>query len=504
MNKPVILTILDGFGLKDEEYGNAIRQAKIPNFTYLWNNYPHSKLVASGEKVGLPHGQMGNSEVGHMNIGAGRLVYQPLELINSKIKDKTYENNEEILKLFEHVKKNNSTLHLLGLLSDGGVHSHINHLFALMDLCKKEKIDKVYYHVFLDGRDTLPDSAMKYLKELNDKINEINLGSIATITGRFYAMDRDNRWDRIELAYNNIVKGTGTKYDNFEDAINDSYNAGVYDEFVKPILLDENGLIKENDGLLVFNYRPDRLREIFSALTNPNFAGFQREFINNLRLVTMMPVSDEVICTNAFKLDDLSNTFGEYISGLGYTQLRIAETEKYAHVTYFFDGGVEKDLKGCKRILIPSPKVATYDMQPEMSAKEITDTLLEEIDKFDVVILNFANCDMVGHTGVFDAAVKALETVDFNLGRIYKKVKELGGTLLVTADHGNCEEMLDKDGNKLTAHTTNLVPFIICDKKYTVKDGKLGDIAPTMLTIMKEKIPEEMTGNILIEITKKL
>ena len=350
----------------------------------------------------------------------------------------------------------------------------------------------------------MPDSAMKYLKELNDKINEINLGSIATITGRFYAMDRDNRWDRIELAYNNIVKGTGTKYDNFEDAINDSYDAGVYDEFVKPILLDENGLIKENDGLLVFNYRPDRLREIFSALTNPNFAGFQREFINNLRLVTMMPVSDEVICTNAFKLDDLSNTFGEYISGLGYTQLRIAETEKYAHVTYFFDGGVEKDLKGCKRILIPSPKVATYDMQPEMSAKEITDTLLEEIDKFDVVILNFANCDMVGHTGVFDAAVKAVETVDFNLGRIYKKVKELGGTLLVTADHGNCEEMLDKDGNKLTAHTTNLVPFIICDNEYTVKDGKLGDIAPTMLTIMKEKIPEEMTGNILIEITKKL
>lgn len=502
--KKVLLCILDGVGLSPDKYGNAFYNANTKTIDKLMKNYPNTTLEASGEFVGLPSGQMGNSEVGHMNIGAGRLVYQPLELINSKIKDKTYENNEEILKLFEHVKKNNSTLHLLGLLSDGGVHSHINHLFALMDLCKKEKIDKVYYHVFLDGRDTLPDSAMKYLKELNDKINEINLGSIATITGRFYAMDRDNRWDRIELAYNNIVKGTGTKYDNFEDAINDSYDAGVYDEFVKPILLDENGLIKENDGLLVFNYRPDRLREIFSALTNPNFAGFQREFINNLRLVTMMPVSDEVICTNAFKLDDLSNTFGEYISGLGYTQLRIAETEKYAHVTYFFDGGVEKDLKGCKRILIPSPKVATYDMQPEMSAKEITDTLLEEIDKFDVVILNFANCDMVGHTGVFDAAVKAVETVDFNLGRIYKKVKELGGTLLVTADHGNCEEMLDKDGNKLTAHTTNLVPFIICDNEYTVKDGKLGDIAPTMLTIMKEKIPEEMTGNILIEITKKL
>lgn len=498
MNKPVILTILDGFGLRDDEYGNAISKAETPNFDYLWNNYPHSKLIASGEEVGLPCGQMGNSEVGHMNIGAGRLVYQPLELINSKIKDKTYENNNEISKLFEHVKKNNSTLHLIGLLSDGGVHSHINHLFALIDLCKKENISKVYYHVFLDGRDTLPDSSMKYLKELDNKIKEVNLGSIATISGRFYAMDRDNRWDRVELAYNNMVKGTGKKYDNFKDAIINSYNDGVYDEFVEPILLNENGLIKENDGLLVFNYRPDRLRELFSALTNPNFSGFEREFINNLKLVTMMPVSDEVICTNAFKLDDLVNTFGEYISDLGYTQLRIAETEKYAHVTYFFDGGIEKELKECKRILIPSPKVATYDMQPEMSAKEITDTLLKEIDKFDVVILNFANCDMVGHTGSFDAAVKAVETVDFNLGRIYEKVKELGGTLLVTADHGNCEEMLDKEGNKLTAHTTNLVPFIICDNKYILKNGKLGDIAPTMLTIMNEKIPKEMTGNCLV------
>ena len=498
MKKPVVLCILDGVGLSDSDYGNALHQADTKFLDSLWKKYPHSKLDASGEKVGLPHGQMGNSEVGHMNIGSGRLVYQPLELINSKIKDKTYETNKEILSVFEHVKEHNSSLHLCGLLSDGGVHSHINHLFAIMELCKKNNISKVYYHVFLDGRDTLPESSIKYLNQLENKIKEIGVGNIATITGRFYAMDRDNRWDRVEEAYNNIVNGSGLKYDNFQDAIKDSYNDGIYDEFVKPILLNENGLIKENDGILVFNYRPDRLRELFSALTNPKFQGFERKFINNLKLVTMMPVSDEVICTNAFKLDDLKNTFGEYISNLGYTQLRIAETEKYAHVTYFFDGGVEKKLKGCKRILIPSPKVTTYDLKPEMSAEKITDALLNEINDFDVVILNFANGDMVGHTGVFEAAVKAVETVDFNLGRIYKKLKELNGTLIITADHGNCEEMLDKDGNKLTSHTTNLVPFIVCDTNYKVKDGKLGDIAPTILEIMKEKIPKEMTGDSLI------
>jgi len=499
MGKPVVLTILDGFGLKESEYGNAIKHAKKPNFNYLWENYPHSKLEASGEYVGLPSGQMGNSEVGHMNIGAGRIVYQPLELINSKIKDGSFFDNSELLSLIEHVKRNASKLHIFGLLSDGGVHSHINQLFAVIDLCKRQNIKNVYYHLFLDGRDTLPNSALTYLDELQKKIDEVSVGSIATISGRFYAMDRDNRWERVEQAYNNIVRGTGKKYNNYKDVIEESYKEEIFDEFVKPVVLDGNGLVEENDGILVFNYRPDRLRELFSALTNPNFIGFNREFINNLKLVTMMPVSDEVVYTNAFKLDELTNTVGEYISSLGYTQLRIAETEKYAHVTYFFDGGIEKDLNGCERILIPSPKVATYDMQPEMSAKEVTDTLLDKINNFDVVILNFANCDMVGHTGDFDAAVKAVETVDEQLDRIYKKVQELGGTLIVTADHGNCEEMLDEKGNILTAHTTNLVPFIVCDKRYTLKDGKLGDIAPTMLTAMGLNVPNEMSGKVLIE-----
>lgn len=499
MKKPILLAILDGFGLKNEEYGNAIYHANTENFDYLWKNYPHSKLEASGECVGLPHGQMGNSEVGHMNIGAGRIVYQPLELINSKIKDGTFFENKEIKAVLEHVKKNDSKLHIFGLLSDGGVHSHINHLFSIIDFCKREHIEKVYYHLFLDGRDTLPDSALNYLDKLNEKINETSLGKIATITGRFYAMDRDNRWDRVKAAYQNIVSGTGIEYDNYKGAILDSYEEKIYDEFVKPIVLDKTGLVEENDGLLVFNYRPDRLRELFSAITNPEFNGFERKLIPNLKLCTMMPVSEEVICTNAFHLDNLSNTFGEYISNLGYTQLRIAETEKYAHVTYFFDGGVEKDLPGCVRILIPSPKVSTYDLKPEMSAEEVTNTLLDKIENFDVIILNFANCDMVGHTGDFNAAVRAIETVDKQLGRIYKKVEELGGILLVTADHGNCEEMLDREGNKLTAHTTNLVPFIICEENYTLKDGKLGDIAPTMLRIMDIKVPEEMTGNSLID-----
>ena len=499
MKKPVILTILDGFGLKDEEYGNAIKHANTVNFDYLWNNYPHSKLQASGEMVGLPSGQMGNSEVGHMNIGAGRIVYQPLELINSKIKDETFYENQEFLNLFAHVKKNNSKLHIFGLLSDGGVHSHINQLFAIIDLCKRENITNVYYHLFLDGRDTLPDCAMTYLDMLDEKIKKTQVGSIATIAGRFYAMDRDNRWDRIKLTYDTIVNGSGNKYDNYKEVIENSYKEEIYDEFVKPAILNNEGLVSENDGLLVFNYRPDRLRELFSAFTNPNFNGFERNFINNLKLVTMMPVSDEVISTHAFELDKLSNTLGEYISNLGYTQLRIAETEKYAHVTYFFDGGVEKDLKGCKRILIPSPKVATYDLKPEMSADEVCDTLLKEIGNFDVVILNFANCDMVGHTGDFEAAVKAVETVDKNLGKIYDKVTSMRGTLIVTADHGNCEEMLDHEGNKLTAHTTNLVPFIVCDNSYILKDGKLGDIAPTMLKIMGVEIPKEMTGNVLLK-----
>ncbi len=496
--KKAILCILDGFGLRESEHGNAVKLAKHPNFDSLLDKYPHSKLVASGTLVGLPDGQMGNSEVGHLNIGAGRIVYQPLELINSKIKDGSFFQNDKILEIMNHVKKNNSKLHIFGLLSDGGVHSHINHLFALIDMCKKENIDKVYYHVFMDGRDTLPDVGIKFLDELQKKIDASNLGSIATICGRYYAMDRDNRWDRIKKAYDAIVLGEGEHYLSYQECIDSNKKRSLTDEFIIPAILDEEGMVKDNDGLIVFNFRPDRLRELFMTLTNPNFCEFDAKKFENIKLTTMMKVSDDVITTNAFRLESLDNTLGEYISNLGLKQLRIAETEKYAHVTYFFDGGIEKDLPLCTKKLIPSPKVATYDLQPEMSAYEVTDELLKIIDDYDLVILNFANCDMVGHTGVLEAAIKAVETVDYNLGRIIDKVSQNGMTLLVTADHGNCEEMIDDEGHILTAHTTNLVPFIVTDSNYKLKDGKLGDIAPTILEIMGLEIPKEMTGESLI------
>ena len=497
--KKVILTILDGVGLREEKKGNAVKQANMPNFNYLIENYPNSTLEASGTEVGLPEGQMGNSEVGHMNIGAGRIVYQPLELINSKIRDKSFYENEEILKVMNHVKINNSKLHIFGLLSNGGVHSHINQLFALIDMCKKENIENVYYHMFMDGRDTLPNIAETFLQQLDEKIKKENIGKIATISGRYYAMDRDNRWDRIEKAYKAIVYGEGEKYSSYQECIKSNNERNLTDEFIIPAILDENGLVEENDGLVVFNYRPDRLRELFMALTNHEFNEFEHKQFNNIKLVTMMKVSEDVITTNAFCIEKLNNTLGDYISDCGLKQLRIAETEKYAHVTYFCDGGVDKELKGCKRILIPSPKVATYDLKPEMSATEITDHLINEMKDFDLVVLNFANGDMVGHTGNLEAAVKGLEVVDNNLGRIIEKAKELDFTLIVTADHGNCEEMLDENNQVLTAHTTNLVPFIITNETYKLQNGKLGDIAPTILKIMGLEIPKEMTGNVLIK-----
>ena len=495
--KPIVLCIMDGVGIRKSMHGNAYKMANKPNLDYLYNNYPHSLLEASGELVGLPSGQMGNSEVGHMNIGAGRIVYQPLQLINEKIKNKEFFENVEFDKVFNHVLDNNSNLHLLGLLSDGGIHSHINHLLALIDNALNKGVKHIYLHMFLDGRDTLPDSAIKYLDILSEKLND-NV-KLATLSGRYYAMDRDNRWDRIKLAYDAIVNGVGIKKENYKEAIEDSYKNNELDEFVKPVILDETGMIKENDGLILFNFRPDRGRELFSALTNSEFKGFEREQIKNLKLVTMMPLSNEVIYTPAFKNQELVDTLGEYLADKGKKQLRIAETEKYAHVTYFFDGGIEKDLKGCERVLINSPKVATYDLKPEMSAYEITDKLLEIMGDFDVVILNYANGDMVGHTGNIPAAIKAVETVDECVGRIYKKVKELDGKLIVTADHGNCDWMLDDDGNVITSHSTSLVPFIITDKNIELKDGKLADIAPTILNMLDIEIPSAMTGEVLIK-----
>ena len=497
--KPIILCIMDGVGIRDKEYGNAVKMAKKPNLDYLMENFPHSKLEASGELVGLPAGQMGNSEVGHTNIGAGRIVYQPLQLITNQIKNGEFFQNKNLLGTLKHVKDNNSNLHICGLLSDGGIHSHISHLFGLIDLCKKEGISNVYYHVFLDGRDTLPNVCLKYLDALDEKIKETSVGSLASISGRYYAMDRDNRWDRVKKAYDVMVTGTGEENTSYQDVIENSYKNGVYDEFIVPTIINKDGMIKDNDGIIAFNFRPDRLREIFKAISNPDFNDFEHKNLNNIKLTTMMPVSDEVICNNAFELQKLDNTIGEYLSKNHKTQLRIAETEKYAHVTYFFDGGVEKDLDGCKRILVNSPRVATYDLKPEMSAYEVTDKLIRELDNnLDVVILNFANGDMVGHTGSLDAAIKAVETVDDCIGKIYKKVEEIDGTLIVTADHGNSEVMIDDEGNVITSHTTNKVPFIVTDKNIQLEDGKLADIAPTILYILGLDIPAEMTGNILI------
>lgn len=499
--KPVVLCIMDGIAINDEVYGNAVKQANTPNLDYLWEKYPHSLLEASGTSVGLPEGQMGNSEVGHINIGAGRVVYQSLQLINEKIKDNSFFENEEFLDVINHTKNHSSKLHILGLISDGGVHSHIDHLLALVDLAKKEGIEKLYFHLFTDGRDTQPRIAHNYIKTLEEKMKLVGIGKISTISGRYYAMDRDNRWDRIEKAYLAIALGVGENYNNSKEVIDANYDKGIDDEFIIPAVIDKSGIIEENDGLILFNFRPDRSRELFSVITNPKVNVIKRKIISNLKLVTMMPVSSEVISKPAFKLERLENTLGEYISGLGLRQLRIAETEKYPHVTYFFDGGEEKDLDGCVNILVPSPKVLTYDLKPEMSANEITDILLKELDKdiYDVVILNYANGDMVGHTGDFDATIKAVETVDNCVGKLYEKIKEKKGTLIVTADHGNADVMLDKNGNIVTSHSTNKVPFIIAKEGLSLVDGKLGDIAPTILGLLDIQKPSEMTGKNLIK-----
>lgn len=497
--KKVLLCIMDGVGITKEKKYNAVYNANTPNLDKLWDSYPSCLLEASGEAVGLPKGQMGNSEVGHTNIGAGRTVYQSLELINSKIKDKTFFENEEFLSVINHVKACNSKLHLIGLLSDGGVHSHINHLFSLLELAKREKLEEVYIHVFTDGRDVSPTSGIKYIEALEKKIKSLGIGKIASIGGRYYGMDRDNRWDRIEKAYKVLTERSEVR--DVKKVWQESQAKGITDEFIEPTSTCEDGLIEDNDGIIFFNFRPDRLRELGSVLSDNEYEYFERKKIENLKIVTMMPVSDTVICPSAFKLQKLDNTLGEYISNLGLSQLRIAETEKYAHVTYFFDGGKDKVFENEKRILVPSPKVATYDMKPEMSATMITASLVREItsNHEDLVILNFANGDMVGHTGDYEAALKAVETVDTCLGKILENISLEEYTLIVTADHGNCEVMRNKDGTINTSHTTNLVPFIITDKKLKLNNGSLGDIAPTILYLMGLDIPKEMTGNILIK-----
>ncbi|MFA5602612.1 MAG: 2,3-bisphosphoglycerate-independent phosphoglycerate mutase [Bacilli bacterium] len=497
---PVILCILDGIGISNKIKGNAFKQAQTPNFDYLWNNHPHSLLIASGENVGLPSNQMGNSEVGHINIGAGRIVMQPLTIINKSIEDKTFFNKESFLNIINHVKNNDSKLHVFGLASDGGVHSMLDHIIEVLEIVNQNEINKLYIHIITDGRDTLPKSAYTYVKQLEDKLKELQIGTIATIAGRYYTMDRDNKWERTKKAYDAIVWGNGNYGTTPKEVIENSYKQNITDEFILPTIINKDGLIEDGDGIIVANYRPDRLIQLFSSITNSEFDCFDRKQFNNIKLVTLFPTSNKVVGESVFEKQDLKNTLGEYLSGFSIKQLRIAETEKYAHVTYFFDGGTNRKINNCNRILIPSSKVATYDLKPEMGADEITNRLLEELDKdYDFVVLNYANGDMVGHTGNMKAAIKAIETVDINLGRLYHKIKQLNGTLIITADHGNCEEMLNEKGNILTSHSNNPVPFIITNKGYVLKDGKLSDIAPTILKIMNIKIPEEMTGEVLIK-----
>ena len=501
MKKPILLTILDGCGIREEKDGNAFENANKPNYDKLLNEFPNSKLNASGTYVGLPEGQMGNSEVGHMNIGAGRIVYQPLELINKSIKVREFFQNEKILKVINHVKTNNSNLHIMGLLSDGGVHSHINHLKALIELAKEHNIE-VYYHFFLDGRDVAPRSALTYIEE----IEKMNYGKVATVSGRYYAMDRDNNFDRLKKYYDALCYGEAEIFESAKSIVEKSYENDISDEFVVPSIVN-NVPLKDNDGVITFNFRKDRLREIFTCLTNPSFhyeeakqMGMEIKTFNNVEFLSMMSVVESVKCPFAFELGTLENILGEYLEKNNKTQLRIAETEKYAHVTFFFDGGVEKDYNGMNKILIPSPKVATYDLKPQMSALEVTDKVLEEIEKdiYDVIILNYANGDMVGHTGSYEAAKEAIEFLDVCIGRLYETVNKHEGTMIITADHGNCELMWDENKEVVTSHTTNLVPFIVTNKEITLKDGSLCDIAPTILDILQIEKPKEMTGNTLI------
>ncbi|HEY8364108.1 MAG TPA: 2,3-bisphosphoglycerate-independent phosphoglycerate mutase [Haloplasmataceae bacterium] len=509
--KLVALIILDGFAYGKKYEGNAIELANKPNFDYLINNYPNLTLNASGEAVGLPEGQMGNSEVGHLNIGAGRIVYQSLTRINKAIHEGEFFHNPAFLKAIEHVKNNKKKLHIFGLLSDGGVHSHIEHIIALIKLAKEQGIKEVYIHAFLDGRDVPPKSALGYVDYLEEKMHEIGIGKIATVSGRYYAMDRDKNYELTQLAYDAITQGIGKKFNSAKEGIEASYKDNVVDEFVVPFVVNDDGLVENEDTIIFANFRPDRAIQLATGFSNPdNMKKFSKEGKaildtskgpKNIYLVCMMHYAESVIGDIAFGLQDLSNTFGDYISHLGMKQLRIAETQKYAHVTFFFDGGVDKEIEGSKRILIDSPLVATFDLKPEMSAYEVTDTVLNELEREDlnVIILNYANCDMVGHTGNLKAAIRAVEAVDDCLGKVVSKVLEKGGVAIVTADHGNAEKLIDDDGKPFTAHTSNPVPIIITQKGLKIREGgNLGDIAPTMLELLGVEKPKEMTGESLI------
>ncbi len=509
--KITALVIMDGYGLSDQTRGNAVGTQCSPYVHYLMTSYPSSTLDASGMAVGLPEGQMGNSEVGHLNMGAGRVVYQELTRITKSIGDGDFFENSAFLNAVEYVKKNNGKLHLMGLMSNGGVHSHITHCFALLELAKRHGLDNVYVHCYMDGRDVSPTSGAGFVQELQDKMDEISFGKIATVCGRYYAMDRDNRWDRVEKAYDMLTLGKGVNYaENAVEALNKSYSDGVTDEFVLPTVITENdkpiATIENGDAVIFFNFRPDRAREITRAFTQSGFDGFElKGKARKVHWVCMTQYDEKFVGVDiAYKPQTLVNTLGEYLATSGKTQLRIAETEKYAHVTFFFNGGVEAPNANESRILVPSPKVATYDLQPEMSANEVCQRAVAEIEKgkFDVMILNYANCDMVGHTGVIPATEQAVATVDECVRKVVEAILQTGGRVFVTADHGNAERMLADDGSPFTAHTTNKVPFILVDEqlrgKVELANGALCDIAPTMLASMGMDIPAEMTGKSLI------
>ena len=498
MNK-VLLCILDGVGIRKEKEGNALKNANTPNIDFLLKKYPNKNIYASGKYVGLPYNQMGNSEVGHLTIGAGRIIYQSLELINNSIKDKSFYSNKSIINAINHAKKYNSKLHIMGMLSDGGVHSHEKHIYALIDMAKKEGIEKVYLHMFTDGRDTLPNVALKYLDKLKIFLLKYKNTHISTISGRFYAMDRDGMWDNVKKYYDVLVNGIGNKEKNYQDLILHSYKKKVFDEFIEPTIIDPEGIVSDNDAVIMANFRPDRIPELFSAITNPKFDKFETKKLNNIKVVTMMPVSDDVICTNAFGHQEVKNSLGEVLANKDLRVLRIAEYSKFPHVTHFIDGDKDVDYLGTDKVKIARHDVATYDLDPAMSSYEVTDYIEKNIKKYDVVIVNFANGDMVGHTGNIEACIKAMEAVDECLGRLEKLANQYKFTMFVTADHGNCDEMIDKEGRILTSHSLNPVNFIISDDNYVLKDGSLKDIAPTMLNYMGIKIPKEMTGDILTD-----
>ena len=509
MKKPTVLMILDGYGLNEKSEKNAVAEAKTPVMDMLMKEYPCVKGLASGMAVGLPNGQMGNSEVGHLNMGAGRIVYQELTRITKEIDDGTFFKNKALLEAVNNCKTKGSSLHLFGLLSDGGVHSHNTHLYGLLELAKREGLTNVYVHCFLDGRDTPPASGAGYIEQLESKMREIGVGQIASIMGRYYAMDRDNNYDRVKLAYVAMTEGDGLKAANAYDAIHSSYDRDETDEFVKPTVIVNGGVpvgtINDGDSVIFFNFRPDRAREITHAFCDDEFRSFKRD--RKLDLVYVCFSNYDPLIENkivAFEKIAVTNTFGEWLAANGMKQARIAETEKYSHVTFFFNGGVEEPNEGEDRILVKSPKVATYDLKPEMIAYEVCDNLVKAIkaDKYDVIIINFANPDMVGHTGVEDAAIKAVEAVDECVGRAYEAIKEVGGVMFICADHGNCEQMVDYEtGAPFTAHTTNPVPFILVNYKegYGLREGGcLADIVPTLIETMGMEQPKEMTGKSLL------